>query len=236
MAVGTVSYLRVRTRVLAALNALDPDTYGDAAEIDENDRRRIAGEVRDAIKAYDLRVAVACCARVDGPHRARFTEWSSELSSGDELPESYGPLGSVMIKPSSAGSFEEAEEVDKLEKIRQWRANTGGVFGSINHDQAGSALAGFYCIVGRRVHFTGYRFRVELCTSAVAMDASDDDEVIQLLSPEGFEDLIVAGSVMGCLKEGDDWAQAEQRYGLYAAEMLPLVVGGAEFLPPNKQE
>lgn len=236
MSLTVVTYAHVYPRVLAGLNALRRGTYsaGAAAQIDDRDRRRDAGALRDLIVAKDAAIVAACCMRADGPYRSRFTDFVDLAYSGGlppELPERLGPLGAVYVQRSAGGEWVEAEEADMAEQIRQWRENAGGVFGAIAHDQAGSPLGGFFKVVGARIPFTGFALKVEAAT----FDVDHEGNPPVLATPEALEDVLYAGVLGDSPVEGDDYEQAGYFRGYYE-QAIALIAAGEETVPPLKQE
>lgn len=237
MSLSKADYGRMYARVLAGLNAVVRDTYGDGADAEVSDRARIRipGFIRDLIVAKDAALVAACCARADGPYRPHYTAFSEELEYDvdglpPELPERYGPLGMVMVQPSDGADWEEAEEADSVEQIRQWRKNPGGVFGALAHDDEDSPLAGFFKQAGARIPFTGHKLKVEVAT----FDVDHEGDPPVLGSPEGFEDVLYAGCMGDAPLPGDDLDAGYFRD--YWKLVLPMIAAGAESVPPLTQK
>jgi hypothetical protein len=228
---GTASYKRLYRRVAAALNALDRTTYTSATPT-INDRRRVEGMIRDAIVAKDAAVRAAICMTEKSPHRVRYMSYTTELSDGDQIPDHYGPIGEVVIKKYSGGSFEPAVEADTVDQINDWRENAGGVYGAIAHDAAGSPLAGYFKLVGTRIRITGYRVKLEIATFDISGEAVNPPV---LGSPDAFEDVIFAGSVGDSPMEGDDFSQTGYLRDYYA-QTMPMILAGTYEVPPLQQK
>lgn len=229
---GTASYKRLYRRVAKAYNAITSGTYGNATPTLRS-RVREAAHFRDAIVAKDAMVRVAICMSEQSPHRGRYMDYSGELNHGDKIPDRYGPIGEVLIKVASSGDFESAIEADSLEQINQWRKNAGNAFGALAHTAAGSPLGGYFFIDRKgRIRFTGTKAKVEICAIDISGEAVDPPV---LGAPDGFEDVIFAGSVGDLPILGDDYSQAHH-HREYFAQMMSLIQAGAFEVPPFQQK
>lgn len=227
MPVVVADFNIIYSRVVDAINAAESGTraeYADGAG-DLDDRAREITLIRDAILACDARKRKDICEDERNSHRPGYLEFSDELEHGAELPDRYGPVGAVVIKPYDGGEYGPGIDLLALghspaqarEMIRQWRANAGGVFGALAHNAAGSPLAGCYVITGSRVEFTGHRLKAEVANAY----AVDRDAAPSCVSPSACENDIVADSVAWLMKQGEDTSEGSYFRGLKLTSPQP---------------
>lgn len=233
---GTVSYNRLYRRVGLALDAIQASTY-PAGTPTLNDRRRPDESIiRDSIVNKDAAVAQAICMSEKSAHRVRFMSYSGvliyDVNGAPVIPDHYGPIGQVVIQGYNSGPWLPGVESDTVLQINEWRENVNNVYGAIGHDQQNSPNSGYFKQEGVRLNFTGYAAKVEIPSFDISPPGTNPPT---LLSPDAFEDVIMAGAVGDSLMEGDE-SEIAKHYREYYTQTLPMILQGAVEVAPFVQK
>lgn len=197
MATARVDLVTVRGRIIQALNAGQAGTWTTdlttvpAAQADD---RRNNTELDKAILAADARVCGAICESSSNGYRPLFMA-EVVVTHGAEVAEGIGPIGRPLIQPYTGADY--VRGVTKAaDDIDSYRLNPSNLYDSIDHDQSGSSLAGYYDFdpISRVFNFTGLAAKVALAifTKTAACQ-----------SPEAYEDTVFGLALMALPKEGD---------------------------------
>lgn len=213
---------KITARVLWIIGA-----RSSAFDATVSDDRFIQEEIRRAIIETESDIVRALCESTH-PMRTQFLAWSTDLANGDTLPARTGQVEAVRIKPyAAAGSYNIAESTSR-ENIRLWRANTANVFDAINHDQNGSALAGYYNITNETITFTGSAAQVKTCTY------TPDYTTPALVIDNQFDTVLVAGTIPRLNKIGVPQALVVS-YGQMFANLIGMIRQGTMTAPDIAQ-
>lgn len=225
MATARVDLATVRGRIIQALNAGQASTWVTSLAsvlAAEKDDRRSDTEIDKAILAADARVCSAICESSSNGYRPLFMA-EVVVTHGAELAEGIGPIGRPLIQPYMSAAY--VRGVPKsADDIDSYRLNTNDLYDSIDHDQSGSSLAGYYDFdpVSRVFSFTGLAAKVSLAVFTRTGACQ---------SPEVYEDTVFGLALMSLPKEGDS-APFVNLIGQQALQQLREIKAGAMEVQP----
>lgn len=143
----------VTKKVTEILNASAAGAW--SSTIDSNNYDRVADDITESVLTGALMIARAIVSNPSHVHRNLFISATpTALTHGGELPDMAGEGDLIEIKPYSAGSFAVGQMRD-VQVIKSYRDNPGSLYDTVNHDQSGSRLGGYYTISNGRFYFTG---------------------------------------------------------------------------------
>ncbi len=206
----------VGTRVIWAIGArLSSGSY----TFDTSDDDRFSdNEIYTAIVETESELVRDICESYH-PMRDTFTALSATISHGGEVPERIGQIESIHIEPSSAAGFVLRGEKTTRTNIDLWRENQNSRFDDVDHDQAGSKLAGYYALDGDTLYYTGL--------NAQAMIATYDPDfaTFALQIDEMFTSPLVSGAIMRLAKVGVPPELVRSYANLYARQRADIRQG-----------
>lgn len=211
---GVVNYTEVTKMVIGIINA--DSASGFATTV--TDAKRSTGEIKEAILEADADVVLAYLDNLRHPYRAQFTDVSTDLAHGDEIPVHIGKHGKVVIKINSADSFYEPGVLaPSVEMIRQLRVNRNNRYGTLAHNALLSPIGGRYRIEDNKLYFTGSAAKIVVPTFAI------DRATPACQAHEAHTSLVVSGAVAKLYKEGVVTVELHELHRRIASEGLAQI-------------
>lgn len=211
----TANKTRLLKRLIALLNARPNDTTFASSVNGENGTFSNDDELDAALIDGDaMVVSLGYLPRAGHPLRAPFLSASSNLVSGDAVPQSLGEAGKVELSINGATGWQPGKKATSKADVINAEALAPFVEGGI------VALRGFYFIEDGYFYTTSPFGRIFL---------PQFEKTTALQAHEAHESIILAASMMQLNKNGSNakFAEAEQKF----YRLLPAVLSGEMQLP-----